>query len=343
MDKEFIAFRNYIENERGLSEHTVRNYLSDLNQFFTFLATQKRGPVFGSVADKPFRASDPSGLETDRSTGRKVGPVKIEEVDSKTVREFLSFLYSQKLKKASMGRKLAAIRTYFYFLQKEGDVKLNPAKSVATPKLEKTLPKVLSMEEAVHLVQMPEDDTLSGLRDQAILETLYSTGIRAEELVGLNVDDLHQRERLIKVRGKGKKERIVPIGSPAVRAIENYRGQLRPVDRPIQRPDRIAEKIGENPLFLNRFGRRLTTRSIGRIVKKYSSRMGKVVHISPHGLRHSFATHLLDRGADLRSIQEMLGHASLSTTQRYTHLSMEHLVEVYDRAHPRSKKDRINE
>lgn len=302
MDKKFIAFRNYIENERGLSAHTVRNYLSDLNQFFTFLATQK------------------------------VGPVKAEEVDSKTVREYLSFLYSQKLKKASMGRKLAAIRTYFYFLQKEGEVKLNPAKSVATPKLEQTLPKVLSMEEAVHLVQMPEDDTLSGLRDQAILETLYSTGIRVEELVGLNLDDLHPRDRLIKVRGKGKKERIVPIGSPAVRAIENYRGQLR-----------IAEKIGENPIFLNRFGRRLTTRSIGRIVKKYSSRMGKVVHISPHGLRHSFATHLLDRGADLRSIQEMLGHASLSTTQRYTHLSMEHLVEVYDRAHPRSKKDRINE
>jgi integrase/recombinase XerC len=302
VDKKFIAFRNYIENERGLSAHTVRNYLSDLNQFFTFLATQK------------------------------VGPVKAEEVDSKTVREYLSFLYSQKLKKASMGRKLAAIRTYFYFLQKEGEVKLNPAKSVATPKLEQTLPKVLSMEEAVHLVQMPEDDTLSGLRDQAILETLYSTGIRVEELVGLNLDDLHPRDRLIKVRGKGKKERIVPIGSPAVRAIENYRGQLR-----------IAEKIGENPIFLNRFGRRLTTRSIGRIVKKYSSRMGKVVHISPHGLRHSFATHLLDRGADLRSIQEMLGHASLSTTQRYTHLSMEHLVEVYDRAHPRSKKDRINE
>ncbi|MBI3604849.1 MAG: tyrosine recombinase XerC [Nitrospirae bacterium] len=297
MDKKFIAFRNYIENERGLSEHTVRNYLSDLNQFFTFLATQKAGPV------------------------------KTEAVDSKTVREYLSFLYSQKLKKASMGRKLAAIRTYFYFLQKEGEVKLNPAKSVATPRLEKTLPKVLSMEEAVHLVQMPEDDTLSGLRDQAILETLYSTGIRVEELVGLNLDDFHPKDRLIKVRGKGKKERIVPIGSPAVRAIENYRGQLR-----------IAEKIGENPIFLNHLGRRLTTRSIGRIVKKYSARMGKVVHISPHGLRHSFATHLLDRGADLRSIQEMLGHASLSTTQRYTHLSMEHLVEVYDRAHPRSKK-----
>ncbi len=278
----------------------MRNYLSDLAQFFEYLKNEG------------------------------ISAVTDVRLDAKIIRGYLSLLYSKKLKKTSTARKLGAIRSYFLFLQKEGVISVNPAKMVATPKQEKILPKILSIEEAVHLVQMPGSHTLFDLRDRAILELLYSTGIRAEESVRLNVDDFNPKERLVKVRGKGKKERIVPIGVPAVAAVEQYLKQFQLENR----------FYGEYPLFLNRFGGRLTTRSIGRIVAKYSSRMGKVIKISPHGLRHSFATHLLDNGADLRSIQELLGHATLSTTQRYTHLSMEHLVKVYDDAHPRSKKRR---
>jgi integrase/recombinase XerC len=300
MDSDLVSFRNYLENEKGLSSHTVRNYLSDLAQFFEYLKNEG------------------------------ISAVTDVRLDAKIIRGYLSLLYSKKLKKTSTARKLGAIRSYFLFLQKEGVISVNPAKMVATPKQEKILPKILSIEEAVHLVQMPGSHTLFDLRDRAILELLYSTGIRAEESVRLNVDDFNPKERLVKVRGKGKKERIVPIGVPAVAAVEQYLKQFQLENR----------FYGEYPLFLNRFGGRLTTRSIGRIVAKYSSRMGKVIKISPHGLRHSFATHLLDNGADLRSIQELLGHATLSTTQRYTHLSMEHLVKVYDDAHPRSKKRR---
>ncbi|MFI5305289.1 MAG: site-specific tyrosine recombinase/integron integrase [Nitrospiria bacterium] len=298
MDNDLGQFKNYLEIEKGLSSHTIRNYLSDLNQFLEFLKNEKIVTLLDI------------------------------RVDAKMIRGYLSFLYSKKLKKASIGRKLAAIRTYFVYLQKEGLVFVNPAKMVATPKQDKMLPKVLSIEEAVLLVQRPSSATLFDLRDRAILETLYSTGIRAEETIRLNVGDFNAKEKLIKVRGKGKKERIVPIGLPAVVAVERYLNQFQLENR----------YYGEFPLFLNRFGGRLTTRSIGRIVAKYSNQMGNRMRISPHGLRHSFATHLLDNGADLRSIQELLGHATLSTTQRYTHLSMDHLIRVYDDAHPRSKK-----
>ncbi|MBI1823929.1 MAG: tyrosine recombinase XerC [Nitrospirae bacterium] len=298
MDAELSAFKSHIENEKGLSPHTVRNYLSDLNQFFVYLKNEQL------------------------SSSKEI------RVDAKMVRGYLSFLYSRKVKKVSTARKLAALRSYFHYLQKEGKIEINPAKLVATPKQDKPLPRVLSIEEAVHLVQSPASKTPFDLRDRAILETIYSTGIRAEEAVRLNIEDLHSKEKLIKVRGKGKKERIVPIGAPAIAAIDKYLEQFR-----------LETRYGEGkPLFLNRFGGRLTTRSLGRIVAKYSSSMGDAMRISPHGLRHSYATHLLDNGADLRSIQELLGHATLSTTQRYTHLSMEHLVRVYDDAHPRSKK-----
>ncbi|MHB8482268.1 MAG: tyrosine recombinase XerC [Nitrospiria bacterium] len=297
MDPDLLNFTTYLKNEKGMSVHTVRNYLSDLNQFDRFLKSQK---IFA---------------------------IKNGEVNPKTIRGYLTFLHAQRLKKSSMARKLAAIRTFFLFLQKEGSLQVNPAKMVATPRQEKVLPKVLSEEEVNYLVQAPGEKTVLDLRDKAILETIYSTGMRVEELVRLNVDDFHPKERLVKIRGKGNKERIVPIGAPAVAAIQLYSSRFN-----------IEKKYGDIPLFLNRFGGRLTTRSIGRIVEKYSSQMGKMMRISPHGLRHSFATHLLNNGADLRSIQELLGHSSLSTTQRYTHLSMDHLIKVYDEAHPRSRK-----
>ena len=296
MDQEIGSFKRFLADEQGFSPHTVRNYLSDLRQFFSFL--QQKG------AEKN---RDPLAA------------------DGKTIRGFLAHLHALKLKKSTMARKLATVRTYYQFLLKQGTIRSNPGRLVATPRQEKTLPKVLSKEEAVHLVQIPSGDSVGQLRDHAILETFYASGLRAGELVGLNIEDIQFRDKLVKVRGKGKKERIVPIGAPALDAIRRYLDQVGNESR-----------YGEYPLFLNRFGGRLTTRSVGRIVAKYSLRMGKMVRISPHGLRHSFATHLLDEGADLRAIQEMLGHASLSTTQRYTHLSMDHLIEVYDRAHPRA-------
>lgn len=297
MDRQLVSFISFLEKERGYSSHTVRNYLSDLEQFFSFLRRRK-GP-----------------------------PLAAEAVEPKILREFMAELHSIRLKKTSIARKLASVRTWFQFLLKEGKIVSNPARLVATPRVEKPLPKILSVEEVHHLIEAPHGESSLSLRDRAILEILYSSGLRAEELVGLNIDDLQFREGLVRVRGKGKKERIVPIGGFAIQAIQAYLDSVRK-----------ERKFVETPLFLNRFGGRLTTRSVGRIVTGYSSQMGKQGAISPHGLRHSFATHLLDRGADLRAIQEMLGHASLSTTQRYTHLSMGRLITVYDQAHPRSKK-----
>lgn len=302
MDRRLVSFISFLEKERGYSSHTVRNYISDLEQFFSFLGR------------------------------RKGGPLSAEDIDPKILREFLAELHSVQLKKTSIARKLASVRTWFQFLLKEGKIRSNPARLVATPRVEKPLSKVLSVEEVHHLIEAPNGESSLSLRDRAILEILYSSGLRAEELVGLNIDDLQFREGLVRVRGKGKKERIVPIGRLAVQAIQAYLESVRK-----------ERKFGETPLFLNRFGGRLTTRSVGRIVTGYSSRMGRQGAISPHGLRHSFATHLLDRGADLRAIQEMLGHASLSTTQRYTHLSMERLIAVYDQAHPRSKNVKKDE
>jgi integrase/recombinase XerC len=233
-------------------------------------------------------------------------------------------------KSTSMARKLASLRSFYRYLQRESMVSLNPAEAIRTPKQPKHLPRVLTKDDAAALMEFPAGQTGSSPRDCALLETLYSTGARVSELVGINLEDLRASEGLVHLRGKGRKERIVPIGDVALRAIQAYLDQ-----RVLMDSRNLTTKRAPSPIFRNSRGGRLTTRSVARIVAHYSNRLvgGPV---SPHTLRHSFATHLLDEGADLRSIQEMLGHASLSTTQKYTHLATDQLLAVYDKTHPRA-------
>ena len=251
-----------------------------------------------------------------------MGDPDIAKVDRIAIRKYLSFLHRRN-KKSSIARKVSALRSFFKYLVREKLVPSNPAKNVSTPKIEKSLPIALTVDEAFRLMESPAEK--SRFRDRAILELLYSSGIRVGELVGLNMNQLDLDLGIVKVMGKGRKERIVPVGTKAVEALKAYlmeRGDLG----------------DEEPVFINHRGGRLTARSVGRLVKKYTKRSGIFRKISPHSLRHTFATHLLDAGADIREIQEMLGHVSLSTTQRYTHLSLGKLMEVYDKAHPRSFK-----
>ena len=291
-------FIHYLSAEKNASPHTCRCYQRDLEEFEDFL---KRSRM----------SLSPEGV------------IEMGKVDRLDIRKYLSFLH-RKNKKSSIARKLSTLRSFFKYMVKEQLTPSNPAKTVSTPKVEKFLPTTLTVDEAFRLMESPATD--GRLRDQAILELLYSSGLRVGELVGLNLSHLDLDLGIVKVMGKGRKERIVPVGLKAVQALKAYlqeRGILE----------------GREPLFVNSRGGRLTDRSVGRLVKKYTKRSGIFRKVSPHSLRHSFATHLLDAGADIREIQEMLGHASLSTTQRYTHLSLGHLMEVYDKAHPRSFKN----
>jgi integrase/recombinase XerC len=298
MEDTIRAFMTFLEVERGASPETIRGYRSDLRQFVSYVKGTR-------PADAP--------------------PLAPEAIEPMTIRGYLAWLDRRQEKKSSLARKLAALRSLYRFLAREGRAGLNPAAEVRTPKLPQRLPKVLTKDDAGALMEFPEGDDVLARRDRAILETLYSTGARVSELVGMNQDDLNLNDGLVRLRGKGRKERIVPIGTVAVEALREYQARAG------------ASNDDEAPVFRNRRGGRLTARSVERLVEKYSSRLtgGR---ISPHALRHSFATHLLDEGADLRAIQEMLGHASLTTTQKYTHLATDQLMTVYDRAHPRAKR-----
>jgi integrase/recombinase XerC len=301
MKKEIEEFERHLRDERRVSEHTVRNYVSDLEQFAGFMRT-----LF------------PAGVD-------------LAAVDALVLRAYLGFLHQKGLSRASTMRKLAALRTFFRFLHREGRVSGNPARALFTPRQAKKVPRVLSEEEAAALVESPpspDAKTLLGVRDRALLELLYATGLRASEVVGLDAERLHLSDRIVRVMGKGRKERIVPFGEPAARAIEAYLAA---------RPGTRALKPG-SPVFLNARGGRLTSRSLQRIVEKYVLAKPLEHDASPHTLRHSFATHLLARGADLRAIQELLGHSSLSTTQKYTHVATAQLKAVYDSAHPRARR-----
>ena len=303
MEDAIRAFVTFLEVERGASRETIRGYRSDLRQFLSYAGT--------------LRPAAASALTP-------------QEVDPLTIRGYLAWLDRKKEKKASLARKLAALRSFFRFMTREGLAGQNPAAEVRTPKQPQYLPRVLTKDDANALMEFPEGDDLSARRDRAILETLYSTGARVSELVGMNVEDLNRSDGLVRLRGKGRKERIVPIGTVALEALREYHASLR--------PSAISHQLSarsDTPVFTNNRGGRLTARSVERIVEKYSRRL-RGGSVSPHALRHSFATHLLDEGADLRAIQEMLGHASLATTQKYTHLATDHLLEVYDRAHPRA-------
>ncbi len=297
MLEEFIR---HISLERNLSSHTIRNYFSDLSQFYEYLTV-----VF---------KKDTLLIED------------LRNIDHVILRAFLTNLYEKGLSKSTVARKISTIRTFFNYMCREGNLVNNPGKMVSTPKRGKTLPKFLSVDEADRLLGTPVGNDSMSVRDRAILETFYSAGLRIGEIVAINIEDLNLSDGLIKVKGKGRKERIVPVGEKAVGAIKKY-----------LTTSQLTNTLPFKPLFLNKYGKRITTRSVHRIVDKYKKLSG-LWDITPHSLRHSFATHLLEGGADLRSVQEMLGHASLSTTQRYTHISMDKLMEVYDKAHPRGRK-----
>jgi integrase/recombinase XerC len=305
MQEHIDNFMQHLKYERNLSEHTLRNYESDLLQFYNHVA--------------------PPDKEGKRRQ------VDVRDIDNLTIREFMAVLYERGKKKSSIHRKIAALRTYFRFLCREGLLEINPARLVASPRVERKLPNHLSIQEMIAFIETPESDTVLGKRDRAILELLYASGVRVSELVNLNLGDIDFVNQTVRVKGKGRKERIVPFGDHARAALETYlgvRGELLAEADP-QRLDPLT-------VFMNYQGTRITTRSVGRMIDKHVKRCADLHHISPHSLRHSFATHLLDAGADLRTIQELLGHARLSTTQQYTHVSMDRLMDVYDRAHPKA-------
>lgn len=299
-------FLEHLRYERNVSTHTLRNYSSDLEQF--------RDHIAPAQADGT----------------RKQIPVA--EIDHLTIREWMASLHSLNKKKTSIARKLASLRTFFQFLVREGVLENNPAKLVATPRVERKLPNHLSMEDAVRFIETPDLETDLGKRDRAILEFLYATGVRVGELVNLNLKDIDFREKLVRITGKRKKQRILPFGEPSLQALMYYLNEAR-ADFLNNCPPATRD---DQAVFLNYQGTRITTRSVGRMIDKYIKICADIHDISPHSLRHSFATHLLDSGADLRDIQELLGHARLSTTQIYTHVSMEKLIEVYDKAHPKA-------
>ncbi|MER3429339.1 MAG: tyrosine recombinase XerC [Pyrinomonas sp.] len=306
MEHLLAQFFDHLRYERNASEHTLRNYAIDLGQFYDYLAP-----------------ADP------RTGVRRA--VDVRQIDHLTIREWLAQLHAEKKKKSSIARKLAALRTFFQFLIREGVLEANPAKLVSTPRLEKKLPHCLSVEDVIRFIETPDISTDLGKRDRAILEILYGTGMRVSELVRLNVQDVDFRQRTVRITGKRRKQRIVPFGEPALHALLQY----MTVRDNFLRNAPLAQR-DERALFLNYQGTRITTRSVGRMVDKYIELCAGIHNISPHSLRHTFATHLLDNGADLRDIQELLGHARLSTTQIYTHVSMERLIEIYDKSHPKS-------
>ncbi len=290
MERYIDKFLDYLKVEKDASVHTLINYSVDLRDLSQFL--------------------------NDR---------EIKTVDVFDVRKFLVSLRQKGYKKVTIARKMACLRSFFKFLTREGHLKSNPMVGLVGPKLEKKLPLFLGEDDIVKLLDTPDIADPAGLRDKAILETLYSTGIRVSELVGLNVEYIDFIVGIVRVYGKGKKERLAPIGDRALRAIKNYLKKRKK-----------GVGISDRAVFLNKDGRRLTDRSIRNIVEKYIKVASIRTDISPHSLRHSFATHLLNRGADLRSVQELLGHANLSTTTIYTHLSTERLKNVYDKTHPRA-------
>lgn len=289
-------FLAYLESERGYSGHTVRGYRADLEQFRAFVEAKERRPASG--------------------------------LDYRFLREYLGSLHGC-YKRTTIARKLSAVRSFFAFLEKRGLRRDNPAADVATLKQGKPIPTYLPVDDMFRLLEGPDQTNSLGLRDLAMMEMLYSCGLRVSELAGLDLADVDFEQRLVRTVGKGNRERVVPVGRTALRALRRYLDAVREVRRKAW-PD------GERaPVFLNHRGGRLTTRSISRLVKKYATACGLTSDVSPHALRHTFATHLLDGGADLRSVQELLGHASLSTTQKYTHVTLDRLMEVYDKAHPR--------
>ncbi len=320
-------FLNYLNFEKRFSEHTAKCYGADLRQFADFLVNR---PSDAPQSESPSQGYQPDGHGVAVQTNPQVDQLLLK-VDVNAVRGYLAILNEQQYSKSTIARKLATLRSFYKFLVKREQVSSNPVTVVRTPKQEKKLPKFLDFEEVKKLLDTPPVNNWLGARDRAILETLYSTGLRVSELVALNMEDVDFLGEVIHIRGKGKKERIAPIGSSALRAIQHY---MECRTKRAQSNNNFDAKV----LFVNKHGRRLSTRSVRRKMDKYLKIAGLDPEISPHTLRHSFATHMLNNGADLRSVQELLGHQSISTTQVYTHLNTSKLKEVYDQAHPRDEQ-----
>jgi len=326
-------FLNYLKFERHFSPHTAKCYSADLAQFSAFLM----GDTAAAAGRQNFAGAAPtsrmsaSGQAAGGGTAVLAEPQlqqKLRDADTEQIKLFLAFLGTQNYSKSTVARKLATLRSFYKFCLRRGYVKAHPLAMIRTPKQEKRLPKFLELEQITKLLSTPDDTTLLGARDKAMLEVLFSTGVRVSELVDLNFADLDFEGQAVRVRGKGKKQRTSPIGPTALAAIQKYL-QLR-------RADARSTNFDQSALFVNKHGQRLSTRSVRRKLDKYLAECGLDPTISPHTLRHSFATHMLNRGADLRSVQELLGHQSLSTTQVYTHLTTPRLKAVYDDAHPRA-------
>ena len=322
-------FLNYLNFEKRFSEHTAKCYGADLNQFAEFLVGRgETGHVAGPPSMHPLE-SQHGGPATAVATRTKPEVDQLLlSVQTDDVRAYLALLNEKQYSKTTIARKLATLRSFYKFLVKRNRTDSNPVTVVRTPKQDKKLPRFLEYEEVKRLLETPPMNTWLGARDKAIMETLYSTGIRVSELVALNMDDIDFLGEVIHVRGKGKKERISPISSSVLQVVQHYM-EFR--NKRAQSNANFDSKV----LFVNKHGRRLSTRSVRRKMDKYLKMAGLDPAISPHTLRHSFATHMLNNGADLRSVQELLGHQSLSTTQVYTHLTTKKLKEVYESAHPR--------
>jgi tyrosine recombinase XerC len=294
MDRELKAFLDYLKHEKNASPHTIASYERDLKQLALYLEQRN---------------------------------VSLKKTDNVVLRGFLAALFEKKDKKSTVARKLAAIRSFFQFCIRKRWLEDNPAKVVATPKQEKHVPSFLSEEDMNEFLDLPKTGKPLDLRDKCVLELLYATGLRVSELVGIDLEDINFEERIIRVRGKGKKERLVPFGKIAKESLILYMRARYLINN---------GEIDDSALFLNYRGARLSSRSVERVVDKYIHFSAMRRKISPHSLRHSFASHLLSRGADLRVIQELLGHESLATTQKYTHLDLKQLIDVYKKSHPRS-------
>ena len=314
MTSQLRAFLGYLRLNRNASEHTAAAYESDVTQFMAFAA---------QFRTMPLDALEPAHL------------------DLTTIRAFMADLYRQGHARTSVARKLSALRAFGRYLRREGWIESDPAALAVAPKKEQKIPAHLSVDEMSRLLEMPDVSTALGRRDRAILELFYASGLRLSELVGLDLDEVNLRARMVRVMGKGAKERLVPFNSTtedSIRAWLADRASLRVAESRRPRGEGVKPRVQREPLFVNFRGARLTGRSVQRLVARYVAACSTRFGISPHALRHSFATHLLERGADLRAIQELLGHVQLSTTQRYTHVNAAQLLDVYRKAHPRAKR-----
>ncbi len=329
-----MQFLNYLQFERHFSAYTSRCYGADLRQFCQFLLGI---PAEIMPDDEPVNGNGHANgnggaaVAVEQLPAVDTTPAHAEELllnaNPDDVRNYLQFMRENNYSKATMARKLATLRSFFKFCNRRSMTANNPMITIRTPKQEKRLPKFMSEDQIVKLLQTPRDSDILGARDKAMLESMYSTGIRVSELVGLNLEDVDFAGAVIRVRGKGRKERLAPMGQTAIAAIQKYIAMRGGV---------VKDALPTGPLFVNKHGQRLSTRSVRRKLDKYLIEAGLDPDISPHTLRHSFATHMLNHGADLRSVQELLGHQSLSTTQIYTHLTTTQVKQVYDAAHPRS-------